>query len=295
MSESREAARERARELRAAQRKSDLRRRIIVTLSIVGVVLVAGAIVTLVLMNARGPASRGPLNMLSDGIKIGADFQAASTPALGVGQTPVASDPNPTDLVDIKIYFDYLCPNCGLFEERNGAQLREWIGNEAATVEYHPIAIFTSKSPTEYSLRAANAAACVAEFSPGSFFAFHESLFANQPEENTDGLSDDELVDLALDAGAGPRASLEKCVDDQRFRRWVKDGHHAGAHRPDRRHRGGCDRVDADDHRQRPRVRLHDGVRPERVRAVRRACRRAVVQRELDADADADPHAVEAP
>jgi len=223
MSESREAARERARELRAAQRKSDLRRRIIVTLSIVGVVLVAGAIVTLVLMNARGPASRGPLNMLSDGIKIGADFQAASTPALGVGQTPVASDPNPADLVDIKIYFDYLCPNCGLFEERNGAQLREWIGNEAATVEYHPIAIFTSKSPTEYSLRAANAAACVAEFSPGSFFAFHESLFANQPEENTDGLSDDELVDLALDAGAGPRASLEKCVDDQRFRRWVKD------------------------------------------------------------------------
>jgi len=223
MSESREAARERARELRAAHRKSDRRRRITVTLSIVGGVLVAGLIVTLVLMTARGPASRGPQNMLSDGIKIGVDFVAAETPALRVGQTPVASEANPSDLVDIKIYYDYLCPNCGLFEQRNGDQLREWIANEAATVEYHPIAIFTSKSPTEYSLRAANAAACVAEFAPDDFFAFHEALFANQPEENTDGLSNEELVALAGEAGVGPLGAIEDCVDDERFRRWVKD------------------------------------------------------------------------
>src|SRR5690606_14596617 len=82
---------------------------------------------------------------------------------------------------------------------------------------------FTSKSPTEYSLRAANAAACVAEFSPDDFFAFHEALFADQPAENTDGLSDEELVDLAARAGATPISQIEKCIDDQRFRRWVKD------------------------------------------------------------------------
>lgn len=223
MSETREAARERARELRAEHRKRDRRRRAIVLLSLVGGVLVAGIVVTVVLMTSGRPAVPGPQNMLSDGIKIGAGFTAVETPGLRIGQTPVASEPNPSDVVDIQIYYDYLCSNCGLFEERNADQLREWIDNEAATVEYHPIAIFTSKSlGTEYSLRAANAAACVADSAPDAFFAFHESLFANQPDENTVGLSDDELVSLAADAGAtGSR--VENCIDSQQFRRWVKD------------------------------------------------------------------------
>jgi protein-disulfide isomerase len=223
MSETREAARERARELRTVHRKRDRRRRAIVLLSIVGGVLVAGLVVTLVLMSSGRPAIRGPQNMLSDGIKIGAGFVAVETPGLGIGQTPVASEANPADVVDIQIYYDYLCPNCGLFEERNGDQLRDWIENEAATVEYHPLAIFTSKSQgTEYSLRAANAVACVAENAPDAFFAFHQSLFANQPEENTPGLSDEELVSYAAEAGAtGSR--VETCIESQQFRRWVKD------------------------------------------------------------------------
>jgi protein-disulfide isomerase len=168
--------------------------------------------------------TRGPQNMQSDGIKIGADFTAARTPALRVGETPVASEPNASDVVDIQIYYDYLCPNCGAFEERNGEQLRAWIETGAATVEYHPIAIFTSKSNgTQYSLRAANAVACVAEVSPDEFFAFHEALFAAQPEENTDGLSDEDLVSIAEEAGVMNLGNVEKCVDDRRFRVWVNE------------------------------------------------------------------------
>lgn len=224
MSESREAARQRALELRAEHRKRDRRRRLTVLLSIVGAVVVTGLVVTLVIMTSGRPAIRGPQNMLSDGIKIGVGFTAVETPALGIGQTPVASDPNPADVADIKIFYDYLCPNCGVFEERNGAQLREWIDNEAVTVEYHPIAIFTSKSQgTEYSLRAANAVACVAEYSPDSFFAVHEALFEQQPEENSAGLTDEQLVELARDSGVAQPARVENCIESQRFRRWVKD------------------------------------------------------------------------
>jgi protein-disulfide isomerase len=224
MSESREAARERARELRAEHAKRDRRRRIGLFAGIVGGVLAAALIITVVLITSVRPQTRGPQNMLSDGVKIGDDFTAARTPALRVGETPVASDPNPTDVVDIQIYYDYLCPNCGAFEERNGAQLRDWIENDAATVEYHPIAIFTSKSAgTQYSLRAANAAACVAEISPDEFFAFHEALFADQPDENTPGYNDDELVDIARTAGVTNIGNVEKCIDQQRFRTWVNE------------------------------------------------------------------------
>jgi len=224
MSESREAARERARELRAEHAKRDRRRRVGLVAGIVGGVLVAALIVTAVLVTSMPRQTRGPQNMQSDGIKIGADFTAVRTPALKVGEAPIASEPNPTDVVDIQIYYDYLCPNCGAFEERNGAQLRDWIENNAATVEYHPIAIFTSKSNgTQYSLRAANAAACVAELSPDEFFAFHEALFADQPEENTDGPSDDDLVDIAAKAGVTSIGNVEKCIDERRFRTWVNE------------------------------------------------------------------------
>ena len=224
MSESREAARERARELRDEHRKRDRRRRLGVMLGVVGGVLVVGLVVTLVLVNSARPQSRGPQNMLSDGIKVGEGFVAVRTPGLGVGAQPKESAANPSDVVDIQIYYDYLCPNCGAFEERNGAQLRDWIENDAATVEYHPIAIFTSKSAgTQYSLRAANAVACVAEISPDEFFAFHEALFADQPEENTPGYNDDELVDVARTAGVTNIGNVEKCIDQQRFRTWVNE------------------------------------------------------------------------
>ena len=224
MSESREAARERARELRAAHAKRDRRRQIGLFGGIVGGVVVAALIVTIVLITSVRPQTRGPQNMLSDGVKIGVDFTATRTPALRVGETPVASEPNASDVVDIQIYYDYLCPNCGAFEERNGAQLRDWIASNAATVEYHPIAIFTSKSNgTQYSLRAANAAACVAELSPDEFFAFHEALFADQPAENTDAYSDDDLVEIAEDAGVTGIGNVEKCIAQQRFRTWVNE------------------------------------------------------------------------
>ncbi len=222
MSESREAARERARELREERRKRDRRRGLLVTAAIVGGVLIAGLIVTLVLITSDRRQSRGPQNMQSDGIKIGEDFTAARTPALAAGDEPVASGPNPSDVVDIQIYYDYLCPNCGIFEERNGAQLRAWIETGAATVEFHPIAVFSSKAAdTKYSARAANAAACVAEFSPDEFFEFHEALFADQPAEDTSGLTDAELIATAKAAGVTGSSDISECITTGRFRGWV--------------------------------------------------------------------------
>lgn len=224
MSESREAARERARELRAQHRKRDRRRRTGIVAGVVGGIIAAGLIVTIVLITSTPPATRGPQNMQSDGVKIGEGFEAVRTPALAIGDTPVASEANPSDVVDIQIYYDYLCPNCGAFEERNGEQLRDWIENNAATVEYHPIAVFTAKSAgTQYSLRAANAVACVAELSPDQFFAYHEALFADQPKENTPGFTDEELVAIAKDSGVERLGNVEKCIDTQRFRVWVNE------------------------------------------------------------------------
>ena len=53
---------------------------------------------------------------------------------------------------------------------------------------------------------------------------FHDALFANQPEEGGAGLSDEQMIDMAVDAGAdedaitGPIADLES-------EPWVEDTH----------------------------------------------------------------------
>jgi protein-disulfide isomerase len=219
----REGARERARELRDLHRKQDRRRRWVVRGSIVGGVIVIVVVVAVVIFGVARPSARGPLNMLSDGIKIGAGFKAVPTAAIAAGADPTPSATNSPDVIDIKIYVDYLCPNCGTFEQKNSDQLRAWLKSGAATVEIHPIAILTTKSAgTQYSLRAANAAACVAEFSPNHFFDFNDALFENQPKEGSVGLTDAQLTTRAQKAGVTDIGEVGKCITDHRFRSWVQ-------------------------------------------------------------------------
>jgi protein-disulfide isomerase len=222
-SDARRAAQDRARELREQHRKQDRRRRLIVTGSIVlGTVLILAIVVT-VLVTLSRPTARGPLNMLSDGIKIGAGLKAQPTVALQPGEAPVASAKNPASVLDVKVYVDYMCQDCGGFLTTNGPQLRAFVDSGAATIEIHPIAVLTTKSNgTQYSLRAANAAACVAEFSPNSFFDFNQALFVKEPKEGSAGLTDGQLLRRAEKSKVTHLDEVRSCVRDQRFRGWVQ-------------------------------------------------------------------------
>jgi protein-disulfide isomerase len=221
--DARAAAKERARELRTLHRKQERRRRLTIQLSVLGGALVVIAIVAVTLVTMNQAPARGPLNMASDGIRIGTDLKAMRTPGLQPSATPVATEPEQTGVVDIRIYVDYLCENCGTFENNNAEQLRKWVSSGAATLEIHPIALLTTKSAgTQYSLRAANAAACVAEYSPDAFFDFHESLFVDQPKEGTEGLSNDQLLARAVKAGVTDGSKIKTCIEKKRFASWVQ-------------------------------------------------------------------------
>jgi protein-disulfide isomerase len=223
-SEARAAAKERARELRALHRKHERRRRLIVQLSVLGGALVIIGIVAVTLVSMNQSPARGPLNMASDGIKIGTDLTAVRTGGLAPSSSPVPSEVNPVDVVEIRHYVDYLCANCGTFDRKNSEQLRTWVSSGAATLEIHPIALLTTKSAggSQYSLRAANAAACVAEYSPDSFFDFHEALFRDQPEEGSEGLTDEQLVQRASKAGVTNLSKVTTCIEKRRFTSWVQ-------------------------------------------------------------------------
>jgi len=219
----RDEAREKARQLRVEQKKRDRRNKVLLQGGIAVALVAVIAIVALIITQSVKPAGPGPKNMASDGIVIGEGMKVVSTPALAAGATPTPSVPDETGKVaNIVVYLDYLCPYCNQFETTNSDQMKTWVTAGAATVEIHPISLLEGKSlGTKYSTRAANAAACVANYSPNDFWAFNSAMFAEQPEEGTAGLSNDEIVKVVSDAGVGKMSSIEPCITDGKFTAWV--------------------------------------------------------------------------
>ncbi len=223
--ERRQEARDKARALREQHRKRERRNKYLLQGGLIVAALAIVAVVTVVITTSIRPPAPGPLNMLSDGIVIGTGFEAETTPALAAGEDPVESTPaEGSTAIPIQIWLDYQCPVCGQFEKANADQISTLVDQGIATVEIHPVAILDRASQgTRYSTRSANAAACVANYSPNDFFDFSALLFADQPAENTEGLTDDELIAIAQNAEVGKASAVEKCITDIEFENWVAD------------------------------------------------------------------------
>ncbi len=117
----------------------------------------------------------------------------------------------------IDLYLDFLCPICNAYEQQSGATIDGLVAAGKAKVVYHPIAILDRLSSTEYSSRAAAASGCAA--AAGVFPQFAKLLYANQPPENSAGLPDSRLTELAQQAGAP--ATVAQCIADGTYRGWA--------------------------------------------------------------------------
>ncbi|MBB5641369.1 thioredoxin domain-containing protein [Cryobacterium roopkundense] len=132
-----------------------------------------------------------------------ADFDAGF---LTVGTGPVTVD----------VYFDPMCPYCQQFEEANGPSLALAATNGAITLRLHSLTFLDRLSAgTDYSTRASSALTCEATLNPTSTLDYLAALFANQPAENSAGLSDDELVSLSTGS-----ESIAECVADGEYATW---------------------------------------------------------------------------
>lgn len=215
-SEQREAARAKAKELRAQSAKKEKRSKLLIQVSVVLVALgIIGGVAAVIAVEQANRAeepvvSEVPKNLTEfGGIKLGVGLQAfteSKTP------TPDAEGPIP----EIVVYVDYQCPVCQAFDVPNSAQIRSWVDTGAATLEIRPISFLDRASLNEYSSRVANAAFCVANFEPDAFFDFHETMMLNQTEEGTEGHSDDAIYEFATAAGAGSE-EIKGCIQAKSF------------------------------------------------------------------------------
>lgn len=220
-SEQRDAARAKAREMREQHKKGEKRKRVAIQASIGAVVVGIIAIIGFAIVSGGDKVVAQPTNMIfNDGLKVGANlelFTSTSTPV------PTTS-PAPTEVPNIVVYIDYQCPICQAFEVPNKSQIESWVSSGAATLELHPISFLDGRgSPNEYSSRAANAAVCVAEYSPAQLFKFNSVLFENQPKEGTAGPENKELIARTVEVGVTNADKVASCITSKSFSTWVAD------------------------------------------------------------------------
>ena len=116
-------------------------------------------------------------------------------------------------------YIDFMCPVCNQFEQAYGGAIEGLVQDGTITLNLHPISILDRASQgTEFSTRAANAMYCVAEADGTAALPFMQTMFANQPAEGSEGLSNEEMIAIAADAGV---TGVDACVNDGEYADFV--------------------------------------------------------------------------
>jgi protein-disulfide isomerase len=168
--------------------------------AIIGVVVVVLAVVIggIVWTNASKNAT--------EGLTIQPQTTQAEIAERRDGAVVVLGDENAP--VTIDVYADFLCPVCANFEQQYGQQLKDKLAAGQVQVRQHMLPMLVEQSdPPGYSLDSANAALLAAE--AGKFLEFHDSLFAQQPEEGKRGYDKQQLIQLGRDLGITDPAFAE--------------------------------------------------------------------------------------
>ncbi|MEO3932061.1 DsbA family protein [Micrococcaceae bacterium Sec7.4] len=234
------AAREKAREIREAQLKKEKRNKLLIgwgiVAAVVAIIVVVALVVTSNIQKNAPIADQGPTpanGNVYGGVTLLANAEVAkSEPStVNVADVPSPAATPPAQItapgaeaeagkpVKVVLYIDFICPVCKNFETQYNETLTKLRNEGKITVEYRPLGFLDTRSTTNYSSRAANAAACVVNESPEKYADFVNMLFEKQPAEGSAGISDADLKKMATDLGA---KSIDTCVDQKTYRPWVK-------------------------------------------------------------------------
>lgn len=199
------SARERvAAEREARQRKSRQRRRLGilgVVVAVVGVSVGVGVGIA-VSSNSASPKAYTPP---TDGSVVTDRYAnpANTATALAYGS---ATAPH-----TLTIFEDFRCPYCKVLETGSASVYKAYVANGTLRVLFHLVTLIDTKDNGSGSLQSGNAAGCAAR--AGKFDEYHDVLFANQPEETTDGYSSTAmLISLAKQVPGLDSPAFESCV-----------------------------------------------------------------------------------
>jgi protein-disulfide isomerase len=208
------SAREALQEQRAKEQARARRKRTLVVASgVVGVLAIAAVIGVVV-------GDRNSSSGSSTGTPAAAPSGATGADNLVI---PVGAADAPSALT---IYEDFRCPACDAFEKQFTPTIHSLEDSGQIRTEYHLVTLIDGNLGGSGSLNAANAAACAQD--AGRFRAYHDVLYANQPDEQDDRFGDKNTLLTLADKVPGLRtAAFTACVNDGTHDSWVKKSHEA--------------------------------------------------------------------
>jgi protein-disulfide isomerase len=210
--EGKRSAREALQEQREKDKARARRKRTLVVASGVAAVLVVAAVIGVLVAEHK-------------------DSDSGSTPAAAPkGATgkdglvvPVGAADAPSVLT---VYEDFRCPACDAFEKSFTPTVHSLEDSGRIRTEYHLVTLIDGNLGGSGSLAAANAAACAQD--AGKFRAFHDVLYANQPNEQDDAFADkNRLLDLAGKVDGLKTPAFTACVNSGTHDSWVKKSNSA--------------------------------------------------------------------
>ncbi|MBS2537278.1 thioredoxin domain-containing protein [Catenulispora sp. NF23] len=145
------------------------------------------------------------------------DPQAKSSKDLGIH---VGSADAP---VKMTVFEDFRCPVCQEIEGAVEPTYKQYVEAGKLQITYHPVRLIDSNNGGKGSLNGGNAAACAQD--QGEFVPMHDLLYANQPNEETDGYGDNSKILSIADQVPALKVStaFQTCVTKGQHDTWVQD------------------------------------------------------------------------
>lgn len=122
----------------------------------------------------------------------------------------------------LTLYEDFQCPACKIFNDSFGADLATAVEDGKTNIDFRMVSFLDDASRNEFSSRALNASLAVLDTQDvDAWYEFYTLVYANQPREGTEGQSDDELIEWAVEAGAD-EDEVRPLVEGRVFREWIE-------------------------------------------------------------------------
>lgn len=209
-----QSARERvAAEREATLRRGQRRRRVLVLAAVLAVLGAATGIGIAVSASSSKPkAYTAP----SNGSVVVDKYADPSNKPTAAAYGP-ASAPH-----TLSIYEDFRCPYCKGLETGSASVYKSYAAAGTLRVLFHPVTLIDVKDPgTSGSLWSGAASVCAA--TAGKFDEYHDALFANQPDESTDGYSSPAtLISVAKQVPGLDTPAFESCVTSGTYKGLVQ-------------------------------------------------------------------------
>lgn len=185
------------------------------------VVLVGGGVALSI-----GLADSGPAGTATAPVATG----SASGTAAAAGVPAHASGPGGTEVVygkadapaTLDVYEDLRCPVCDRFERTDGAMLQQLADQGVYRIQFHLATFLDRNLGGSGSQNALAALGAALDRSTAMFQAYRTVLYANQPDERTDGFADDNrLLELASKVPGLRTAAFDQAVRNGTYQSWA--------------------------------------------------------------------------